>query len=57
MADERTEVKTEPTEESQPSFAKEEPGEKEDQTKESKEDLSMFERNLTIPETPRSLIF
>ena len=50
MADERTEVKTEPTEESQPSFAKEEPGEKEDQTKENKEDLSMFERNLTLPD-------
>ena len=50
MADEKTEVKAEPTEESQPSFAKEEPGEKEEGTKESKEDLSMFERNLTLPD-------
>ena len=50
MADKKTDVKEETTEESQPSFAKEDPGEKEEETKESKEDLSMFERNLTLPD-------
>ena len=50
MADKRTEVKEETSEESQPSFAKEDPGEKEEGTKENKEDLSMFERNLTLPD-------
>ena len=50
MADKKKEVKEEIIEENQPSFAKEDPGEKEEEKYEEKEDLSMFERNLTLPD-------
>ena len=50
MADQKKEVKEEIIEGSQPSFAKEDPGEKEEEMHEEKEDLSMFERNLTLPD-------
>ena len=43
-------MKEEIVEENQPSFAKEDPVEKEEETNEMKEDLSMFERNLTLPD-------
>ena len=50
MADKKNEVKEEIKEESQPSFAREEPGEKEEEKHEEKEDLSMLERNLSLPD-------
>ena len=50
MADKKKEVKEETIEENQPSFAKEDPGEKEEEMHGEKEDLSMFERNLTLPD-------
>ena len=50
MADKKKDVKEEIIEENQPSFAKEDLGEKEEEKYEEKEDLSMFERNLTLPD-------
>ena len=50
MADRKKDVKEEVIEENQPSFAREDPGGKEEEKYEEKEDLSMFERNLTLPD-------